>query len=79
MTSTELIYRRSAPPAVRRQATTVERLLDFEANCYAAVMRWYVFATDIAPILIKYQAKQVWRDVKYELGYLVDDLLDGRL
>jgi hypothetical protein len=77
MTSAELMYRRSTPLVPRRPATTAERLLDFEANCYATVMRWYVLTVDIVPILIKYQAKQLWRDVKYELGCLVDDLLDA--
>lgn len=76
MTSTELMYRRTAPPVARRSATTVERLLDFEANCSATALRWYVFMVDVAPILIKYEAKQLWRDVRYEFGYFVDDVLD---
>lgn len=76
MTSTELMGRQTAPPVARRSATTVERLLDFEADCYATALRWYLFLVDVAPILVKYEAKQLWCDVKCEFGDFFNDVLD---
>jgi hypothetical protein len=73
VTSTELAYRRRSVPVEWRPSTAVGRLLDFEANCYTTALRWYVFAVDVVPILVKYQAKQLWREV----GYVVDDFLDA--
>jgi hypothetical protein len=40
-------------------------------------MEGYYWAVDVAPILLRYQAQQWWRDAKQTIGYLAADLMEA--
>lgn len=52
-------------------------LLQVEAQCTLYLMEGYYWAVDVAPILLRYQAQQWWRDAKQTIGYLAADLMEA--
>jgi hypothetical protein len=53
-----------------------QRLLQVEARCALYAMERYYWLVDIAPVLLRYQAQQWWRDAKRGVGYLAADLME---
>lgn len=78
MTSAQLSLREPAFPVTRGalDRDIGQRLLQFEARCASYAMEHYYWLVDIAPILLRYQAQQWWRDAKRSIGYLTADLME---
>jgi hypothetical protein len=56
---------------------TAPGLANTEARCTFEVLRAYYWLLDIAPILLKYEAIQLWRDMKREITFMVSDFMDA--
>jgi hypothetical protein len=71
MASTELRPWELRPPAASGalDRTVGQWLVQFEGRCFLVAARWYYWLVDIAPVLLKYEAKQLWRDMKREISY----------
>jgi hypothetical protein len=52
------------------------RLAGIEARVTYEALRAYYWLVDVAPILLKYEAIQRWRDIKREVTYVVSDFMD---
>lgn len=70
MPSSQLVLRDSP-----YHPSVMEKTLDMGAGWAMSMMRYYYWLVDIAPVLLRYQAKQQWRNAKREIGYLADDLM----
>lgn len=78
MTSAQLQLWEPALPAIRGTVDhgIAQTLLQLEARCAINVMQGYYWLVDVAPILLRYQAEQWWRDAKREIRYLASDLME---
>lgn len=63
------------PPSLAR--STSPGLADVGVRCTFEVFRAYYWLVDIAPILLKYEAIQLWRDIKREVTFMVSDFMDA--
>ena len=79
MASAQLALRPSASPATwaRDERGIGQRMLQFEARCTLYVMERYYWLMDVAPVLLRYQAQQLWRDTRRNVGYLAADLVEA--
>lgn len=75
----QLAPRSSVPPV--RWGTDGQGIgctvLDLEARCALYIVERYYWLVDIAPVLVRYQAQQWWRDTKRNVGYLAADLVEA--
>ena len=78
MASTELRPWEPRLPAVSGalDRTAEQWLVQVGARCFLVAARWYYWLVDIAPVLLKYEAKQLWRDIKREISFMAIDLMD---
>jgi hypothetical protein len=56
---------------------TTHGLADTGARCAFEVLRAYYWLVDVAPVLVKYEAIQLWRDTKREVTFMVSDFMDA--
>jgi hypothetical protein len=79
MASAHLTRRSPAPPATwaTDDRGIGQRMLQFEARCALYVMESYYWLVDVAPVMLRYQAEQWWRDTRRNVGYLAADLVEA--
>jgi hypothetical protein len=57
--------------------STTPGLTGIEARCTFEVLRVYYWLVDVAPVLLKYETIQLWRDIKREIAYMASDFMDA--
>lgn len=79
MASAQLTRRSFATPATwaANDRSVGQRMLEIEARCALYVMERYYWLVDVAPVLLKYEAQQWWRDTKRNVTYLAADLVEA--
>lgn len=78
MASSQLSLRAPIQPVTRGvlDRGVGQALLQIEARCALYGMEGYYWLVDVAPILLRYQAQQWWRDAKRNISYLAADLME---
>ena len=63
------------PPSLVRNS--VGGLTGVGTACAFEAFRAYYWLVDVAPVLLKYEAIQLWRDIKREATFMVSDFMDA--